>query len=61
MILLGGAIYEATLLEADFGGSSNCARYLASLALSRPRWYSVAARTQRAGEREVQREGFDVQ
>ena len=27
---------------ADFDGSSSCALYLASLAFSRPRWYSVA-------------------
>lgn len=28
-----------------FDGSSNCDRYFASLALRRPKWYSVAAKT----------------
>lgn len=28
--------------EADLEGSRSCARYLASFAFSRPRWYSVA-------------------
>ena len=48
-----GAFRPRTLPAPPLDGSSSCWRYLASLALSNPRWYSVAVATEGARSRQV--------
>ena len=48
-----GAFRPRTLPAPPLDGSSSCWRYLASLALSNPRWYSVAVATEGARSPQV--------